>query len=75
LPKFVNIWALKKIIDAKVAGWQHELREVLRAGSFADVLNVDAIKDETELPKIARQFGAHFELEKAQRVGMIRFKR
>jgi hypothetical protein len=66
---------LKKIIDAKVAGWQAELREVLRAGAFADIVNIDAIKDETELPKIVRQFGAHYELERTQRIGLIRFKR
>jgi hypothetical protein len=66
---------LKKVIDAKSSGWQMELRETLRAGVFADVINTDAIKDQTELPRIARQFGAHLELNPESKMGMLRFAR
>jgi hypothetical protein len=66
---------LKKVIDAKSSGWQADLRETLRAGIFVDVINTDAINDETELPRIVRQFGAHLELDPKSKSGMIRFPR
>jgi len=65
---------LKKVIDAKSNSWQAELRETLRAGVFADVINIDAIKDHTELPRIARQFGAHLELDPQSKLGMLPFR-
>jgi len=67
--------SLKKIVDAKVAGWEHEIREALKAGIFVDVVNTDAILIESELPRIVRQYGAHLELDHALKMGLIRFPR
>jgi hypothetical protein len=65
----------RMVIDAAATGWRGQLCEALKAGRFVDVIHIDAIPNETELPIIVRQFGAHLELDKALKTGMIRFPR